>query len=191
MTSILIVDNYDSFTYNLADGLRRAGAKVTVHRNDAISRAEIEELAPDGIVLSPGPGHPGSERDFGICRQLIEEPRATPMLGVCLGMQGMALFTGGLVGRAPTVVHGEAAEVSLGDHPLFTGVTKPTRVGRYHSLCVADPGTQWTPLGHAQDGTLMAMQHKKLPWVGVQFHPESILTPEGQLMLEHFVAMCS
>lgn len=189
MTRILVIDNYDSFTYNLADGLGRAGADVQVHRNDAIDRDAIAASTPDGLVLSPGPGSPANEKDFGVCRDLITKPLEVPMLGVCLGMQGMALHTGGSVGAAPELVHGEASPLHLGTHPLFDGMPRPTPVARYHSLCVTDaPG--WQHLGEV-DGTLMAMAHPKRPWMGVQFHPESILSPAGQTLLENFVRMCT
>ena len=190
MTRVVVIDNYDSFTHNLVDGLRRAGADVLVHRNDAVTRDDVVALAPDGIVLSPGPGSPDNERDFGVCATLIRDPLDVPMLGVCLGMQGMALHTGGAVGRAVDVVHGESSPVHLGDHSLFAGVQQPAVVGRYHSLCVTAAGADWMRLGSTDDGTLMAMAHRARPWIGVQFHPESILTPEGQTMIENFVAMC-
>ncbi len=182
---LLLIDNYDSFTYNLAAGL--APADVTVCRNDAISRDQVESF--DGIVLSPGPGDPANPRDFGVCQEVIVEPVDVPLLGVCLGMQGMAHHTGGRVGPAPQILHGQASPVSLQDHPLFEGVQRPAMVGRYHSLCVEALSPQWRPLGEYQ-GTLMAMAHRQRPWIGVQFHPESILTPDGPLMLQNFVEMC-
>jgi len=190
MTRLLLVDNYDSFTHNLAAGLHLGGADVTVVRNDAIDRDGVATLGPDGIVLSPGPGHPGVPRDFGVCTDLVRRPLDVPMLGVCLGMQGMVHHTGGRVIAAPELVHGEASDAELEDHPLFDGVARRTPVGRYHSLCVdADLPPAWSPIGTS--GTVvMAVAHQDRPWVGVQFHPESILTPQGPRMLQNFVEMC-
>ena len=190
MTHVVLIDNYDSFTHNLADAVRRAGAQVTVRRNDAVTRDDVAALAPDAVILSPGPGHPGNERDFGVCQQLLRDPLDVPMLGVCLGMQGMAHHTGGTIGPAPTLVHGEPDSVPLGEHAIFAGLSRPVQVARYHSLCVTEPGPEWEPLGRSPDGTLMAMQHRRRPWIGVQFHPESILTPEGQTMIEQFLRTC-
>ncbi|MGB1586591.1 MAG: anthranilate synthase component II [Thermoplasmatota archaeon] len=184
--TILLVDNYDSFTHNLADAMRRTGRDVLVARNDAVDRAQIADMQPEAIVLSPGPGHPGNPRDFGVCADLIRKPFDIPMLGICLGMQGMALHTGGTVGPAPELVHGEADEVHL-EGPRFEGIPQPTAVGRYHSLCVVDAGPQWHELGRAADGTLMAIEHRERPWLGLQFHPESILTPHGQAIIERFL----
>lgn len=187
---VLLLDNYDSFTHNLADALRRGGAEVTVARNDAVTRADIDAMAPEAIVLSPGPGHPANERDFGICTDLICKPWDGPMLGVCLGMQGMAHHTGGTVDSAPSLVHGEGDAVALGEHTMFAGLERPVQVARYHSLCVTEPSPEWQELGRSADGTLMAMAHRTRPWIGVQFHPESILTPEGQTMIDAFLQTC-
>ncbi len=191
MTRILVIDNYDSFTYNLVHGLAAAGADIVVERNDATDRAAIQAKGFDGIVLSPGPGSPAIARDVGVCADLIRRPLDLPMLGVCLGMQSMAHYTGGTVSRAPQVVHGETSQVALGDHPLFEGLPGSVDVGRYHSLRVETPlPADWQALGSTQDGVLMAMAHQTLPWVGVQFHPESILSPQGPSMLANFTRMC-
>ena len=189
---ILVVDNYDSFTYNLVHAFAGAGAHVTVHRNDAVDRDAIARDAPDGIVLSPGPGHPGQERDFGVCKDLITEPWDGPLLGVCLGMQGMALHSGGAVVPAPAIVHGSASRFRRGDHAVFAGLPPELSVGRYHSLAVDAERLppDWQALGATEDGTLMAMAHRRRPWVGVQFHPESILTPDGPKMVHNFLEMC-
>lgn len=184
---VALIDNYDSFSHNLADAVRRAGARVEVHRNDAITP---DELNADAIILSPGPGHPANARDFGICTELIRQPLDVPMLGVCLGMQGMALHTGGEVGPAPQLVHGESDDVRLAAHGAFNGLEQPVEVGRYHSLCVTAITEDWQELGRSRDGTLMAMSHRHHPWLGVQFHPESILTPQGQTMIEQFLSTC-
>lgn len=192
MTRITVIDNYDSFTYNIVHGLAHAGADVSVHRNDAIDHDRLAADRPDGIVLSPGPGHPGVARDFGVCTGLVRQPLDVPMLGICLGMQGMALHTGGGVERAPEVVHGETRRFRPRRHAIFDGLPDEIQVGRYHSLCVAAaPPGAWLDLGRTDDGVLMAMAHRQRPWIGLQFHPESILTPDGQTMIDHFVEMCT
>jgi para-aminobenzoate synthetase len=192
MTNIVVIDNYDSFTFNLVHGLARAGATPRVFRNDAISRDELAALGPDGLVLSPGPGTPANARDFGVCQHLIQAPINVPMLGVCLGMQGMVHHTGGDVIRAPEVVHGESRSFVPRAHAIFAGLGNNLEVGRYHSLTV-NPDTlpkEWENLGVTEDGVLMAIGHRTRAWVGLQFHPESILSPDGQKMLDNFVAMC-
>lgn len=187
---VIVIDNYDSFTYNLVHAFHEGGARVVVHRNDAITRDALESQDPEAIVLSPGPGSPANPRDFGVCRDLIETPvRGVPMLGVCLGMQGMAHWTGGRVAPAPTVVHGEASRIALGASPLWVGLPEAIDVGRYHSL-VVDGATlpdDWQVTATTQHGTVMAMDHKRLAWHGVQFHPESILTPDGQTIIGNFL----
>lgn len=189
---VVVLDNYDSFTYNLVHALEEAGARTTVLRNDATDRAGIAALRPDGIVLSPGPGHPRNRRDFGVCTDLVRDPLPVPMLGVCLGMQGMALWTGGAVDRAPELVHGEADEAHLAPHPWLQGTPRRIPVGRYHSLRVAADGLpeEWDALGATRDGTLMAIAHRSRPWMGLQFHPESILTPDGPRIIRNFVEAC-
>lgn len=192
MTHLAVIDNYDSFSHNLAHAFATAGARVTVRRNDAVDPDGVAALEPDGLVLSPGPGHPAQARDFGVCAGLLQDPLDVPVLGVCLGMQGMAHHTGGGVVPAPEPVHGEATRFRPGDHAIFDGLADELSVGRYHSL-VVDPETlpdPWTPLGSGDDGVLMAMAHRRLPWVGVQFHPESILTPDGPRMAANFLEMC-
>ncbi len=186
--TILVVDNYDSFTYNLVQGLQKAGARVEVFRNDAIDRDGVAARRPSGIVLSPGPGSPAIDADFGVCKDLILNPIDAPMLGICLGMQGMAHHTGGRVQRAPEVVHGEARSFHRADHPIFAGLPDTIVVGRYHSLCV-DPAipSAWRSLGSTDDGVLMGIAHRERPWTGLQFHPESILSPDGQTILENWL----
>ncbi len=190
MARVLIVDNYDSFTYNLAHAFMKAACDVDVRRNDAITRDEVQAGQYDALVLSPGPGTPANDRDFGVCRHLITDPLPQiPMLGVCLGMQGMAHWSGGTIQAAPEVIHGEASPVTLSNSPLWNGLGDQVRVGRYHSLVVDGDSLPavWRPTAHAADGTLMAMDHDSLPWHGVQFHPESILTPVGQAMITNFL----
>ncbi|MCA1818808.1 MAG: aminodeoxychorismate/anthranilate synthase component II [Thermoplasmatota archaeon] len=185
-TRLLLVDNYDSFTYNLAHALSTAGAKVEVARNDAV-RVE-DALGYDAIVLSPGPGHPAVPRDVGVCDPLLRSSAGVPMLGVCLGMQAMGHVAGAPVVRAPKAVHGEASPVDLKPDPLWDGLPARIQAGRYHSLVVEEAGLppDWKPLAHG-DGLLMAMRHRTRPWWGVQFHPESILTPDGPRILANFL----
>ena len=188
---LLVVDNYDSFTHNLAHGLAAAGAKVDVIRNDAEGLDSILARGLDGVVLSPGPGHPANARDFGACADLVKRAGTLPLFGVCLGLQGMAHHTGGRVVRAPEPVHGQATRVGLSPHPLFEGLPRTIAAGRYHSL-VADEASlsaDWQVIGRG-DGLVMALAHRSRPMAGVQFHPESILTPHGPRLLRNVVKWC-
>jgi anthranilate synthase/aminodeoxychorismate synthase-like glutamine amidotransferase len=187
MTRLLLVDNYDSFTYNLAHALATAGARVEVRRNDAVDLQAA--LSHDGIVLSPGPGHPAVARDVGACDQILRAAPDLPLLGVCLGMQAMGHVAGARVVRAPHPVHGQASAVDLEPDPLWEGLPPRILAGRYHSLAVEEAGLpkEWAPIARG-DGLLMAMRHRRRPWWGVQFHPESILTPQGPRILANFVA---
>lgn len=191
---LVLIDNYDSFTHNLAHGLSAAGADVEVVRNDAVALRALLAKRPDGFVLSPGPGHPANERDFGVCAPLVRRVAAQggpPVFGVCLGLQGMAHHTGGKVVRAPRPVHGKSTLVSLGRHALFAGLPRRIEAGRYHSL-VADERTlpkDWQVIARG-DGLVMAIAHRTRPLAGVQFHPESILTPQGQRLLRNVVRWC-
>jgi anthranilate synthase/aminodeoxychorismate synthase-like glutamine amidotransferase len=192
---ILVIDNYDSFTFNLVQALQAAGADVTVMRNDAIDRAGIERLAADhdahlnGIVISPGPGDPD---DAGVSMDAVRvaADRGIPLLGVCLGMQSMAAAYGGSIVRAPTLVHGEAAEVTHDGAGLLEGMPPAFMAARYHSLCV-DPATmpadfRVTAMSES-DRVVMGMRHVSKPMEGVQFHPESVLTPQGPHLLANFL----
>ncbi len=192
---ILVVDNYDSFTFNLVQALQAAGADVTVVRNDAIDRAELEALADDaasdlrGIVISPGPGDPD---DAGISVATVEvaAEREIPLLGVCLGMQSMAAAYGASIVRAPTLVHGEATEVTHDGAGLLEGMPPAFMAARYHSLAV-DPATlppvlRVTAMSEV-DRVIMGIRHVALPMEGVQFHPESVLTPQGPHLLANFL----
>jgi anthranilate synthase/aminodeoxychorismate synthase-like glutamine amidotransferase len=194
---ILVVDNYDSFTFNLVQALLAAGAEVRVVRNDTIDRAGVEALAADadadlrGIVISPGPGNPD---DAGVSVDAIRvaAERSIPLLGVCLGMQSMAAAYGGRVIRAPTLVHGEASEVSHDGAGLLAGMPPAFMAARYHSLCV-DPETlpaelRITAISEV-DRVIMGLRHVSLPLEGVQFHPESVLTPQGPHLLANFLRL--
>ena len=194
---ILVIDNYDSFTFNLVQALEAAGAAVTVLRNDAIDRAGIEALADDptvrlrGIVISPGPGDPD---DAGVSMDAIRvaAERAIPVLGVCLGMQSMAAAYGARIVRAPTLVHGEASEVTHDGAGLLAGMPPGFMAARYHSLAI-DPATlpadfRVTAMSEA-DRVIMGIRHVSLPLEGVQFHPESVLTPQGPHLLANFLRL--
>ena len=194
---ILVIDNYDSFTFNLVQALQAAGADVQVIRNDAIDRAGVEALAGDptadlrGIVISPGPGDPTSAGVSVDAIQVAAE-HAIPLLGVCLGMQSMAVAWGGTIVRAPTLVHGEASEVTHDGAGLLQGLPPAFMAARYHSLAV-DQATIPTELQITamceEDGVVMGLRHVSLPIEGVQFHPESVLTPEGPHLLANFLRL--
>ena len=192
---ILVVDNYDSFTFNLVQALQAAGADVRVLRNDAIDKAGVEALADDpaealrGIVISPGPGDPD---DAGVSVDTIKvaAERGIPLLGVCLGMQSMAAAFGARIVRAPTLVHGEATEVTHDGAGLLEGMPPAFMAARYHSLAV-DPATlppelRVTAMSEV-DRVVMGIRHVALPLEGVQFHPESVLTPQGPHLLANFL----
>ena len=192
---ILVIDNYDSFTFNLVQALQAAGAEIRVIRNDAIDRAGIEGLAGDeaahltGIVISPGPGDPD---DAGVSMDAVRvaSERRIPLLGVCLGMQSMAQVYGASIVRAPTLVHGEAAEVTHDGTGLLEGMPPSFMAARYHSLCVdaatLPPEMRVTAMSES-DRVVMGLRHATLPMEGVQFHPESVLTPQGPHLLANFL----
>ena len=192
---ILVIDNYDSFTFNLVQALQAAGAEVRVVRNDAIDAAGIRELADDpesvlrGIVISPGPGDP-DHAGVSVDSVRIAAERGIPMLGVCLGMQAMAAAFGASIVRAPTLVHGEASEVTHDGDGLLAGMPPAFMAARYHSLAV-DPATlppelRVTAMSEV-DRVVMGIRHVALPLEGVQFHPESVLTPQGPHLLANFL----
>ncbi|MGZ6126369.1 MAG: anthranilate synthase component II [Myxococcales bacterium] len=193
---VLVIDNYDSFTFNLVQRLGELGARVEVLRNDAASAEEILALRPARLVLSPGPCTPN---EAGVCLELIARAcglkgfarpeRPIPILGVCLGHQSIGQAFGGKVVRARAPVHGKAEEIVHDGSALFRGAPRPLRGGRYHSL-VVDGRTLPKELkisARTRDGIVMALRHRKLPVFGVQFHPESILTPDGQTLLRNFL----
>jgi anthranilate synthase component 2 len=189
---LLVLDNYDSFVYNLAQALRSLGAETTVVRNDAWSLARLRAFAPDAIVISPGPGRPDEPRHFGICGAVLRELGSElPMLGVCLGHQGMVQAFGGQVVRAAQVMHGKASAIYHHGQGLLAGLPQGFMAMRYHSLVVAASQlpecfeiTAWTA-----DATIMAVAHRSAPLYGVQFHPESIGTPDGPRVLANFLAL--
>ena len=186
---ILLIDNYDSFTYNLVQAFAAGGAEVHVFRNDAIGKDEAVALQPTHLVISPGPGRP---QDAGVSEQMIATfSEQIPMLGVCLGHQCLVSYFGGRIVRAERLMHGKTSLVKHDDGSLFAGMSQPFAAGRYHSLC-ADPQTLPAELeltAETERGEIMGVRHKSLPLNGVQFHPESILTPEGSKLLANFLRM--
>ncbi|MSS69854.1 MAG: aminodeoxychorismate/anthranilate synthase component II [Candidatus Latescibacteria bacterium] len=184
---ILVIDNYDSFTYNLVQYLGELGADLRVFRNDKISLDEIEALSPHKIVLSPGPCTPD---EAGICLDLIRRfSSKVPLLGVCLGHQAIGQAFGGLVVRAPYLMHGKVSQIRHDGRTLFQGLENPFTATRYHSLIVKRETLPdcFEVSAETSDGLIMGLRHKTLPVEGVQFHPESILTPEGKRLLKNFL----
>jgi anthranilate synthase/aminodeoxychorismate synthase-like glutamine amidotransferase len=183
---VLMVDNYDSFTYNLVHLFEELGADVVVRRNDAITPEEAEELAPDRVVISPGPGRP---EDAGVTQALVERLAGkVPILGVCLGHQAIVQVFGGEVDRARELVHGKATMVSHDGTGLFAGLEGEFLAGRYHSLAATRLPDVLEVTATAPDGEVMAVRHRELPVTGVQFHPESVLTPVGPTIAKNFLA---
>lgn len=183
---ILVIDNYDSFTYNLVQYLGELGATLRVFRNDQITLAEIRALNPSRIVISPGPGEP---TEAGVSNEAIRALHQTiPILGVCLGHQCMSYVFGGTVSRAPRLMHGKTSRIFHRGRGLFEGLPNPFEAGRYHSLIVQEPLPE--PLAvtaFTDQGEVMGLQHKTAPLYGVQFHPESVLTPHGKQLLKNFL----
>jgi anthranilate synthase/aminodeoxychorismate synthase-like glutamine amidotransferase len=181
MRPILLIDNFDSFTYNVLHGLVEAGASVEVRRRDQIDLAGVRAFEPGMIVLSPGPGRP---EDAGVCLEIARTMGAeVPILGICLGLQVLAVAHGGRVGAAPQPVHGKVCSVGHDGRGLFAGLASPIPVGRYHSLCVTEVPPDFEVCATAEDGTVMALRHRRLPIAGLQFHPDSFLTEDGGKML--------
>ena len=175
---ILLIDNYDSFTYNLAHLFGELGAEVVVRRNDA---PDLERLQPAALVVSPGPGRP-PQRVVALLRDT-----RVPTLGVCLGHQAIVEAFGGEVGYARELLHGKARPVLHDGTGLFTGLPEPLEAGRYHSLAATRLPEELEPTAYAEDGEVMAVRHRSLPVVGVQFHPESVLTPDGPALARNFL----
>jgi anthranilate synthase component 2 len=187
---ILMVDNYDSFTYNLVQMLSAAGAEILVLRNDAESAAALLAREPEGIVLSPGPGRP---EDAGVCLDILRSRADVPILGVCLGHQALGMAFGATVGRAPRQMHGKTSMVRHEDVGVFASLPNPFEATRYHSLDVKEETlpAELRPIAWSEDdGVLMGMHHAELPYWGVQFHPESVLTGAGRHLLGNFLQIC-
>jgi anthranilate synthase/aminodeoxychorismate synthase-like glutamine amidotransferase len=182
---ILMVDNYDSFTYNLVHLLEELGADVLVRRSDELDPESAAALEPDRLVVSPGPGRPSSA---GSSVDLVRALGATtPTLGVCLGHQAIVEAYGGSIARARSLVHGKASVIRHDGHGIFTGLAPELAVGRYHSLAAVEIPDELVVSARTPDGEVMAVRHRRHPVVGVQFHPESVLTPEGPRLLENFL----
>ena len=185
-----LLDNYDSFTYNLAQYLGELGEKVVVHRNDRITIARMKRMKIRRIVLSPGPGLPSKA---GIMEDVIREfAGQVPILGVCLGHQGIGEVFGGRVVRAPQLMHGKASPVAHDGRGVFAGLPKRFDAARYHSLVVSPdgfPGRELKVTARTAEGVIMGVRHRRYPVVGVQFHPESILTRHGHNLLRNFIAL--
>jgi anthranilate synthase component 2 len=190
---ILVIDNYDSFVYNIAQILGELGAEPVVVRNDRITLEEVKKMDPDGIVISPGPGHPANRKYFGVCTDVIKEmgPK-TPILGVCLGHQGIVHAFGGKVVNAKKVRHGKTSPIQYTKDRIFENVANPFRATRYHSLVAEQdsiPDCLEVTAKALDDGEIMGIKHRQYPIEGVQFHPESVLTGEGRRMLQNFLSM--
>lgn len=187
---ILLVDNYDSFVHNLARYFREAGEETLVIRNDAASAGELLSLAPKAVVLSPGPKTP---REAGVSLALLAAlPATTPMLGVCLGHQCLVEAFGGETVRAKAPLHGEASLVRHDGSGVFRGIGSPLEAGRYHSLVsVLGPGDDLIACAWSEEGELMGVRARGAPWFGVQFHPESLLTPGGRAVIGNFLGFAT
>jgi anthranilate synthase/aminodeoxychorismate synthase-like glutamine amidotransferase len=185
---VLVIDNYDSFTYNLVQYLGELGADVRVRRNDEVTVREIEAMQPAQIVISPGPGRP---ENAGITLDVIRRfGPTTPILGVCLGHQAIGMAYGGTVCRARTPMHGKTSTVEHDGKGVFSGIGEPFLAGRYHSLIIAAdtvPADLEVTARTREDGTIMGVRHRKYPVHGVQFHPDSVLTDEGRRILKNFL----
>jgi anthranilate synthase/aminodeoxychorismate synthase-like glutamine amidotransferase len=185
---ILVVDNYDSFTYNLVQYLGELGAEIRVRRNDEVTVGEIDAMQPSQIVISPGPGRP---EDAGVTLDVIRRfGPTTPLLGVCLGHQAIGVVYGGTVCRATRPMHGKTSMVEHDGKGVFSGITVPFQAGRYHSLIIQGdtvPADLEVAARTREDGTIMGVRHRKYPVHGVQFHPESVLTDEGRRILKNFL----
>jgi anthranilate synthase component II len=188
---IVLIDNYDSFTFNLVHYLGELGAEVVVHRNDKVTSGAVVAGDPDAIVLSPGPCTP---KEAGICLELIAQASATiPILGVCLGHQAIGDAFGGKVVRAPVPVHGKLSEIRHQGEGVFRGINAPFKATRYHSLVVERDSLprELTVTADTDDGLVMGLSHRRLPAHGVQFHPESIASDHGHLMLKNFLDLAA
>jgi anthranilate synthase component II len=182
---ILLVDNYDSFTYNLAHLFGELGVEVVVRRNDAIGAGEAERLTPSHLVVSPGPGRPS---DAGEAEAIIRRlAPTTPTLGVCLGHQAIVEVFGGDVGPAHELIHGKSCAIAHDGQAVFRGLPPSIEAGRYHSLAATGIPAELETCAWAPDGEVMAVRHRSLPIHGLQFHPESVLTPEGSTIARNFL----
>ena len=186
---MLLIDNYDSFTYNLVQAFAALGADVRVYRNDAITVSEALQLEPTHLVISPGPGRP---EDAGVSLDMIEAfAERVPLLGVCLGHQCLVNYFGGNIVRAERLMHGKTSMVKHDGKTIYDGLAQPFEVGRYHSLCAEHESLpdELELTAETERGEIMGVRHSTLPLEGVQFHPESVLTPEGDALMANFLRM--
>jgi para-aminobenzoate synthetase component 2 len=186
---IFVLDNYDSFTYNLVQYMGEMGAEMTIRRNDELSVDEVEALAPERILLSPGPCTP---QEAGISIELVQRfAGKVPILGVCLGHQAIGAAFGGDVVRAPRLMHGKTSEVEHDGKTVFTGIASPMTCTRYHSLIVSEKNlpAELEVSARTADGTIMGLRHRNYPVEGVQFHPESVLTDDGKRLIRNFLEL--
>lgn len=184
---ILIIDNYDSFTYNLVQFIGELGAEISVKRNDEITADEVSKINPSHLVLSPGPKRP---EDSGVCIDIIKQYKGKyPILGVCLGHQAIGYVFGGTIKNAPEILHGKLSEIHHDGKTIFEGLKNPFHATRYHSLCVDADGfpDELEISAKTEDGTVMGLRHRKYRIEGVQFHPESFLTDGGKKLLKNFL----
>jgi len=187
MSHVLVIDNYDSFTYNLVQAFLAAGSEVTVRYNDNVDTSGADALGPTHLVISPGPGRP---EDAGVSIEMIQHfTGKVPILGVCLGHQAIGVAFGGEVGSAQSLMHGKTSEVYHDRRTLYSGLPNPLACGRYHSLAVSEMSLppELAISSYTSDGEIMGVRHKTLPVEGVQFHPESVLTPLGDRLIANFL----
>jgi len=188
---VLVIDNYDSFVYNLVQYIGELGAEVIVYRNDQINLEQVKKLKPDRVVISPGPGTPEDTRCFGVCTEILQRiSREVPTLGVCLGHQGIIHAFGGKIVPAKRLMHGKTCTIKHDGKGIFKGVSNPFTATRYHSLAgdeVSIPSCLKITAEAIDDGEIMGVRHAKYPIKGVQFHPESILCKDGKLIMKNFL----
>jgi anthranilate synthase component II len=188
---VLVIDNYDSFVYNLVQYIGELGAETVVYRNDQISLMDVAKIMPDRIVISPGPGNPGDEKYFGVCAKILQNlSPVIPTLGVCLGHQGIIYAFGGKIIHAKKLMHGKTCTIKHNQKGIFNGVRNPFNATRYHSLAgerKSIPDCLEITAESVEDGEIMAIRHKQYPIYGVQFHPESILCEDGKLIIKNFL----
>lgn len=187
----LIIDNYDSFTWNLYQYIGELEGNPVVYKNDAITAEKVTRLAPSHIIISPGPGTVTNRNDFGVCQEIIGRAGPTvPLLGVCLGHQGIAAAFGGQIERAPVIMHGKQSLIEHAGMGILSGIENPFKAMRYHSLRVSEknfPEVLRVTARVQHEGTIMALQHSRYPIFGIQFHPESFGTPAGKQILNNFL----
>jgi anthranilate synthase/aminodeoxychorismate synthase-like glutamine amidotransferase len=188
---VLVIDNYDSFVYNLVQYVGELGTEVVVYRNDQVTLEQVRALSPDRIVISPGPGNPEDERYFGVCKVILQQVSPqVPTLGVCLGHQGIVSTFGGKVVSAKRLMHGKTSSIKHDGRSIFQGVENPFTATRYHSLAGEQdtiPDCLEITAVSMDDDEVMGVRHKKYPIEGVQFHPESILCEDGKLIIRNFL----